>query len=321
MTDRKPQASAPTSPQQSQPRGAQPPQAPPQRPQPSGSNGSGPTGAQPRGGATPASGSNGTTNGTANGTGRPSAPRAPGAGDPPTEQIPAVRPGTDQGTAEKAPADASSRPSESTSKVATAGSIAAESDAPDRTQAIPVVREPLREKTPSTTGSPAPTSSDPAPTSDDDATGEKETAASRRRRKRELAAAEAAEAEAEPVSTRKARLRLVRLDPWSVMKTAFALSISLAIVTIVAVTLVWAVLDLAGVWDAINSSVATILSDNADAFDVTDYVGFGRIIGFTLLIAAVNVVLLTALATIGAFLYNLSASLLGGLEVTLAEDH
>lgn len=118
---------------------------------------------------------------------------------------------------------------------------------------------------------------------------------------------------------RKARLRLVRLDPWSVMKTAFALSIALAIVMVVAVTIVWAVLGVAGVWDAINSSVATLLSENADAFDVNDYVGFGRIIGLTIVISAIDVILITAIATIGAFLYNLAASLLGGLEVTLAE--
>lgn len=122
------------------------------------------------------------------------------------------------------------------------------------------------------------------------------------------------------VDVRKARLKMVRVDPWSVMKLAFALSIAIAIVTVVAVTIVWAVLGAAGVWDAINSSVATVLSDNASEFDITDYVGFGRIIGLTLIISAIDVVLITALATVGAFMYNLAASLLGGLEVTLAED-
>ncbi len=39
-----------------------------------------------------------------------------------------------------------------------------------------------------------------------------------------------------------------------------------------------------------------------------------------MLVAVVDVVLLTAIATLGAFLYNMSAALLGGIEVTLAED-
>ncbi len=51
-----------------------------------------------------------------------------------------------------------------------------------------------------------------------------------------------------------------------------------------------------------------------------EYVGLGRVMGLTLVIAAADVVLLTALATLSAFMYNLAAALLGGLEVTLAED-
>jgi hypothetical protein len=65
--------------------------------------------------------------------------------------------------------------------------------------------------------------------------------------------------------TRKARLRLTRLDPWSVMKMAFALSIALAIVTVVAVAIVWSVLEAAGVWESINSSVGSVLSRTSPA--------------------------------------------------------
>ncbi|MDP8932371.1 MAG: DUF3566 domain-containing protein, partial [Actinomycetota bacterium] len=54
--------------------------------------------------------------------------------------------------------------------------------------------------------------------------------------------------------------------------------------------------------------------------DDEDYVGTSRVLGFTMLVAAVDVVLLTAIATLGAFLYNMAAALLGGVEVTLAED-
>ncbi len=119
-------------------------------------------------------------------------------------------------------------------------------------------------------------------------------------------------------SVRKARLRIVRVDPWSVMKMAFALSIALAVVTVVAVVIVWLVLNAAGVWDAINESASTLFEGTS--FDVTNYVGLSRVLGATMVLAAVDVVLITALATLGAFLYNLAASLLGGFEVTLAED-
>jgi len=120
---------------------------------------------------------------------------------------------------------------------------------------------------------------------------------------------------------RRARLRLTRIDPWSVMKTAFLLSIAFGVVTVVSVFMVWSVLGAAGVWDSINQTVQNILGgDGAGNFDVQNYVGVSRVMGFTLLVAVIDVVLITAIATLGAFLYNMAAALLGGIEVTLTED-
>ena len=123
------------------------------------------------------------------------------------------------------------------------------------------------------------------------------------------------------VRTRRARLRVVHLDPWSVMKTSFLLSIAFGIVTVVSVAVVWSVLGAAGVWDSINSTVTDVLGgESASTFDVQNYVGTSRVLGFAMIVAVVDVILITAIATLGAFLYNLAAALLGGLEVTLAED-
>ena len=77
----------------------------------------------------------------------------------------------------------------------------------------------------------------------------------------------------------------------------------------------------AGLWDHINQPIQVVLNQDPDeAFDIEDYVGMDRVMGITMLIAAIDVVLITALATLGAFIYNMAASLLGGVEVTLAED-
>jgi hypothetical protein len=120
---------------------------------------------------------------------------------------------------------------------------------------------------------------------------------------------------------RRARLRLTRVDPWSVMKTSFLLSLAFGVVTVVSVLMVWSVLGAAGVWDSINKTVQDVVGGQDSAgFDVEDYLGTSRVIGFTMLVAVVDVVLLTAIATLGAFLYNMAAALLGGVEVTLAED-
>jgi len=105
------------------------------------------------------------------------------------------------------------------------------------------------------------------------------------------------------------------------MKTAFLLSIAFGIVTVIAVAVVWSVLGAAGVWDSINKTVQDVIGgESGTTFDVENYVGTSRVMGFTMIVAVVDVILITAVATLGAFLYNLAAALLGGVEVTLAED-
>ncbi|WP_256474917.1 DUF3566 domain-containing protein [Aeromicrobium sp. REDSEA-S32_B7] len=115
-------------------------------------------------------------------------------------------------------------------------------------------------------------------------------------------------------------MRLTHVEPWSVTRLAFVVSVALMIVSVVAVTIFWVVLDLTGIWDQLNGTVSNVLSDSAGSFDLTDYLGLGRLVGLTLIFSAVNVVLMTAIATIAAHLYNLAAQLLGGIEVTFT-DH
>lgn len=121
-------------------------------------------------------------------------------------------------------------------------------------------------------------------------------------------------------SGRRASLRLVHVEPWSVTRLAFVVSVAMMIVAVVAVSIFWIVLSVTGVWGQINDSVTSVLSDDGGTFDIKDYLGFGRLFGLTLVLSAINVVLMTALATIGAHLYNLAAQLLGGLEVTFSDD-
>jgi Transmembrane domain of unknown function (DUF3566) len=124
------------------------------------------------------------------------------------------------------------------------------------------------------------------------------------------------------VRVRKARLRVARLDPWSVMKVAFVLSIALGIVTLVGTAVVWEVLNGLGVFSSLNQTVGNLTSsgNSANNFNLASVLSFTRVEGYMLIVAIVDVVLVTALATLGAYLYNLSAGFVGGLEVTLAED-
>ena len=119
---------------------------------------------------------------------------------------------------------------------------------------------------------------------------------------------------------RKARLRLARFDPWSVMKLAFLLSIAAGIVLTVAVAGLWLMLDYMGVWSSLGTTIRDVTGGNeTEGFNLERAVSLGRVTGFATLLSVVNVFIITALATLAAFLYNLAASFVGGLEVILAD--
>lgn len=122
--------------------------------------------------------------------------------------------------------------------------------------------------------------------------------------------------------TRRARLRISRVDPWSVMKTSFLFSIAAGIMLWVAVYVVWTLVGASGMVEAVNGLLTMLLSSDQDqsAVRLEDFVNTNKLMGGTAVFAVINVVILTALGTIFAFLYNLSANILGGLELTLAED-
>ncbi len=124
-----------------------------------------------------------------------------------------------------------------------------------------------------------------------------------------------------PPRTRRAHLRLTRVDPWSVMKIAFMLAIAVAVVEVVAVVVLWSSLNAADVFTQINTIARnpSYFGTSGVSFDVLNYVGLNRVLGVSILLALVNAVLTTAIATLASFLYNLASGLLGGLEVTLAE--
>lgn len=120
---------------------------------------------------------------------------------------------------------------------------------------------------------------------------------------------------------RRARLLVSKVDPWSVLKMAFLLSVALGIVTVVASIVLWTVLDLTGIFDRVNGLLDQIMgSETGPAFDLRTFASLGQVASFATIIAVVNVVLLTALAMLSAILYNISSTLVGGIGVTLTDD-
>lgn len=116
----------------------------------------------------------------------------------------------------------------------------------------------------------------------------------------------------------RASMQIRRVDPWSALKVSLVLSVALFFVWMIAVAFLYLVLGGMGVWTKLNSNVGDLLT-SASGSSGGELVSSGTIFGGAALIGLINIVLLTAAATIAAFIYNLTTDLVGGVEVTLAD--
>ncbi len=120
---------------------------------------------------------------------------------------------------------------------------------------------------------------------------------------------------------RRADLVISRLEPWSVMKFSFLMSLVAWVVLFVAVAFLYFVLSSLGVFTSIEHTLGSVTSSSGSSAgsSISHWFSASRILGYTMLLGAVNIVLITALSTIGSMIYNLVTHLGGGIEVTLRE--
>ena len=118
---------------------------------------------------------------------------------------------------------------------------------------------------------------------------------------------------------RRARLQLRHIDTWSALKISLVLSIALFFIWMVAVGVLYGVLSALGVFDTLNDLFGQLGSASGSDVGGGDVVTPGVVFGGAAVIGAINIVLLTALCTVGTFIYNLCSDLVGGLELTLSE--
>ena len=111
---------------------------------------------------------------------------------------------------------------------------------------------------------------------------------------------------------RRVDLAIARIDAWTVMKVAFLLSVALGIAMVVATIVLWLMVDAMHVFSQLEEFLKTMGAGRYA--DLLDYARLPRVISY------INVVLLTALSTLGAMLYNVVASLVGGVKVSLMDE-
>ncbi len=116
-------------------------------------------------------------------------------------------------------------------------------------------------------------------------------------------------------------LTLARVEPWSVMKFSFVASVAAFVILFVAVAVLYLILSALGVFDSLQHTVSSITSSQNDAgTNISHWFSPSLILGYTAMLGALNIVLITAMSTVGSVIYNLIAKTIGGVEVTLRGD-
>lgn len=123
----------------------------------------------------------------------------------------------------------------------------------------------------------------------------------------------AAVASGEPL---RATVQIRRIDPWSTLKISLVISVAMFFVWMLAVGLLYIVLEGMGVWERLNNTFTDMVSQDSGSVGLIDA---GTVFGYAGVIGLINVVLFTALGTVGTFIYNQCCDLVGGIQVTLAD--
>jgi hypothetical protein len=105
-----------------------------------------------------------------------------------------------------------------------------------------------------------------------------------------------------------------------VTKAAFILALALGVVLVVAVGVLWYVLDVTGVFIALSRTIDEVVGSANTGFDLMSYLEFSRVMGVAVVIASVEIILVSLLATLFSVMYNLSVGLTGGVEVVLSDE-
>ena len=122
------------------------------------------------------------------------------------------------------------------------------------------------------------------------------------------------------VTTRRVKLAVARVDPWSVMKMSFLLAVAAGIAGVVLTAVLWLILSGMGVFADIDRVVGEIQPSTTTTFTLMNYIGFGRVVSLSIVLGVIDIILMTALATLAAFLYNICSALVGGIQLTLTDD-
>ncbi|MDY5585691.1 MAG: DUF3566 domain-containing protein [Arcanobacterium sp.] len=120
------------------------------------------------------------------------------------------------------------------------------------------------------------------------------------------------------VGVRSVRMTVSRIDPWSALKISFLVSVAIGIMMVIAAIILWLMLDSMHVWSGITDLLTTF--NNSTLLQLAQFLEFGRLIPFAIVIAVVEIVLMTALGGLFALVFNVVAMLVGGFKITVTDE-
>ncbi|AZQ78232.1 DUF3566 domain-containing protein [Flaviflexus ciconiae] len=113
-------------------------------------------------------------------------------------------------------------------------------------------------------------------------------------------------------------MTISRIDPWSALKISFLLAVGMGVMIVISSVVLWNVLDSMNVFASIRDLLETLGSE--PLLELMQYLEFGRVVSFSIIVAVIDVVLFTLLGGIIALLYNLISMLVGGVHITITDE-
>ena len=119
------------------------------------------------------------------------------------------------------------------------------------------------------------------------------------------------------VRVNRVRRIIRKVDPWTVLKVTFVLNFVVALTIVLGFCILWVLLINAGVPQGLEDIARrlALLDENSSLVGNID-----ALFSSVVFLATVYLLTQTALATIGAFFYNLVSDLVGGIEVVVLEE-
>ena len=115
-----------------------------------------------------------------------------------------------------------------------------------------------------------------------------------------------------------ATMRMVYVDFWSALKLSFLVGFVVALITVIISLLLWSLLDKIGLVSTLRDFLQSI--GGASSAGVLANLTFGNVLTFTLVVALLELFVVSALGAIFAALFNLATRVVGGWKVTFGSD-